>query len=109
MNYNFENVLIAVGLFVALYAFAMARESGPMKVCTVCEHVGPSRMQTRGSMGVEVCLWLCFLLPGIVYSLWRRSTRAPVCRVCGSSALVPSNSWVGQRIINIQKRTKEVS
>lgn len=43
-------------------------------------------------MLVELFLWLCFLIPGVFYSIWRLTTRAQVCRSCGSHELIPPGS-----------------
>lgn len=70
------------------------------KVCLSCEHVGPTKKYTRGSFWIEVVLWLCYIIPGVLYSLWRLSTRTEGCASCGSSYIVPVDSPRGQEIIN---------
>lgn len=50
----------------------------------------------RGSLAVEIVLWLLLFLPGILYSLWRHSGVA-VCHTCGGS-LVGVTSLEGTRI-----------
>jgi len=69
-----------------------------MKVCKQCGTVGEPVNSTPGSMAIELVLWLCFLIPGLIYSLWRLSRRHSVCRACGSKDLVPVNTPVGQAI-----------
>ncbi len=56
--------------------------------CPNCGYEGPSVRRTRGSIGIEAVLWLCFLLPGLIYSLWRASTRAKTCPRCSSEHVV---------------------
>ncbi len=68
-------------------------------VCTRCFSAGKPKRVTRGSMLVELALWLCFLVPGLIYSLWRLTTRYDGCRVCGAAEVVPANSPAAQRII----------
>ena len=82
----------------------MRPRPGAAMVCTTCGHAGPSRVETRGSFLVELLAWLAFLVPGLVYSLWRLSTRRLVCAECGSAALVPTTSPVGRRILRVQER-----
>jgi hypothetical protein len=72
---------------------------GPVMVCTQCGHHGFTLAKVKGSTGIELILWLCFLIPGLIYSVWRLSSRRPVCTACGSSALVPPSSPVGQRML----------
>ena len=66
--------------------------------CLKCGHVGEPASYTPGSMAIEVVLWLCFLLPGLVYSLWRLSARRPACACCGSLEMVPVNSPTGRAL-----------
>lgn len=73
-------------------------------VCTVCGHCGPTARKTKGSLAIEIVLWLCFLVPGILYSLWRITTRAPMCVGCGSQVLVGTDSPVGRKILAEQQR-----
>jgi len=44
-------------------------------ICANCGHLGDEKQVTKGSFGIEVILWLCFLIPGLIYSLWRLSSR----------------------------------
>jgi hypothetical protein len=60
--------------------------------CTRCFKVAPPKTHTRGSFIIELFLWLCFLVPGLIYSLWRLTTRQKVCPACESPELVPANS-----------------
>lgn len=68
-------------------------------ICQHCGSTGTPRTVTRGSFLLEVLLWLTFLVPGILYSLWRLSTRQPVCRQCGASHMVPLHSPRGQKLL----------
>lgn len=77
--------------------------SGPDVACKACEHIGAPRRQTRGSFAIEVVLWLCIIVPGLIYSLWRLTTRHNVCQACGSDQLVPLNTPAGQRIAGARK------
>lgn len=60
--------------------------------CTRCGHEGESKTKTRGSLLIELVLWLCFFVPGLVYSIWRHGSRAPACAKCGSGELIPPDS-----------------
>lgn len=50
-------------------------------------------LQPRAMRLLEVVLWLCLLLPGVIYSLWRLSARRRVCAACGAH-VVPSDTPV---------------
>ncbi len=67
-------------------------------VCSRCGHVGEPVSSTPGSMAIELVLWLCLLLPGLVYSLWRLSRRHPVCAKCGSADLLPLDTPRGREL-----------
>lgn len=60
--------------------------------CTVCGFEGEPESRTPGSMAIEVVLWLCFLLPGLIYSIWRLNKRHAACAKCGSGLLIPCDS-----------------
>ena len=68
-------------------------------VCTNCGHLGPSRTVTKGHFALEVALWLCFLVPGIIYSIWRLTTRHEACPVCGNSNLLPKLAPMAQKFL----------
>lgn len=68
--------------------------SGPVRYCSSCGHEGRGKTATRGHLLIEIILWICFLIPGLIYSIWRHSSRYKVCTSCGSNTLVPPNSPV---------------
>jgi len=75
---------------------APKRRIGPM-YCPACGSTKGARTHTRGSILVELFLWLCFLLPGFIYSIWRLSSRQQVCCECGNPGLIPSSSPRAQK------------
>jgi hypothetical protein len=89
--------------FLALLAWALWRlifpAPGRPMVCATCGHHGPTKAHTRGSLAVEIVLWLALLVPGLLYSLWRVSGRRQVCTSCGSDALIPPDSPVARRLL----------
>ena len=50
---------------------------------------------TQDSILIEIILWLFLIVPGVIYSLWRLTTRAKACPACGTPSLVPLNSPMG--------------
>lgn len=70
------------------------------KYCTRCGHIGKPQRNTPGSFLIEVILWLCFLVPGIIYSLWRLSARHDVCHECGSREIVPLTSPIARKQVS---------
>jgi len=67
-------------------------------VCKDCGAVSEPKRVTKGSMGIEIILWCCFLIPGLIYSVWRLGSRYDACRICKSSALLPLSSPIGKKI-----------
>ena len=67
-------------------------KAGDGKHCLTCGTDGRTTTNTRGSIWNEVVLWICFIVPGLIYSLWRHSSRSQVCRACGSGSVVPTDS-----------------
>ena len=69
-------------------------------ICSACGTVGPAKSVTKGSLLIEIVLWLCFLIPGIIYSLWRLTTKHKACKACGAQTLVPLDTPGGRQLQN---------
>ena len=70
--------------------------SGKRLYCTSCGYEGPGKTVTRGSILIEIILWLCFIVPGLIYSIWRQGSKYKACASCGARTLVPPESPVAQ-------------
>lgn len=57
-------------------------------ICMDCGHIGYPVRITKGHFALEVLLWLFFLVPGLIYSVWRLTTRHDGCEACGSARVV---------------------
>jgi len=68
-------------------------------VCTSCGTCAEPKTATKGSIFIEIILWCCFLVPGVIYSIWRLTTRHRACRACGANTLVPVDSPVGKKML----------
>lgn len=70
-------------------------------LCLQCHQVGQPKTKVKGSFLVELALWICFLIPGLIYSLWRSSSagREKVCPHCGSNQLIPPSSPAAKKIL----------
>lgn len=60
--------------------------------CQNCGAVGVPKSRVKGSFLVEIVLWLCFLIPGLIYSIWRLTTKEKVCPTCGAPNMIPTDS-----------------
>jgi len=69
-------------------------------ICSNCGTVGSPKTITKGNIFIEIILWLCFLVPGIIYSIWRLTTRIEACASCGAENMVPLNSPMGKKLQN---------
>lgn len=69
------------------------------KVCPNCGHKGKPKKVTRGSILMELILWLALLIPGIIYSTWRLTTRYWACPKCGAANMVPLDSPRGKKLL----------
>ena len=67
--------------------------------CKDCGTVAEPGQVTPGHFAVEVVLWLCFLVPGLIYSIWRLSARKDACPACHSVHLVPVDSPAGAQLV----------
>lgn len=92
-------------LFAALVVAVLARlvrsvfsKGDPGLICTVCGEAGSTKTVTAGSILIEIVLWMCFLIPGLIYSIWRLTTRRKVCRSCGAAQLVRVDSPAGRKL-----------
>jgi hypothetical protein len=68
-------------------------------ICSDCGTVGTAKSEMKGSIVLELILWLLMILPGLLYSLWRLTTKAQVCRSCGSKNLIPVETPKGRALM----------
>jgi hypothetical protein len=92
------------GLFLAtliggLILIANVRANADDVVCTRFGHVGQRDHGQDGSCLVELLLWLFFLLPGLIYTVWRLTTSGKSCAKCGADEIVPADSPRGRQVI----------
>jgi len=85
---------IIIGLIVwGLYKI-FNKGNEPVRYCKNCGHTGACESHTPGNVFIELILWLCIIVPGLIYSIWRVSSRKAKCTQCGSFDVVPSTSPV---------------
>jgi hypothetical protein len=61
-------------------------------ICNNCYYQGQPKSITKGSILIEILLWILFFPIGIIYSVWRLSSRYSGCPQCGASEMMPANS-----------------
>lgn len=67
--------------------------------CNNCGTVAAPTTRTKGSFITEVFLWLMLIVPGIIYSLWRLTSKEKVCPKCGAPNMLPLDSPKAQSAI----------
>ena len=88
-------VLAILGITAALRSPAtppMISTAAEQKYCPSCGTVGTPQFRKSGSTVVEILLWLFVVVPGIVYSIWRASTKRWACPKCEASGMIPLDS-----------------
>lgn len=79
----------------------------PNYVCTTCGHHGPAEIHTPGNSAITLVLLLFFLLPGIIYIIWRHTSAKPACSACGSLAVIPPSSPIARQLLADASRHPE--
>ncbi len=75
-------------------------------ICKDCGNPTIPQCKAKGSFLVELLLWCFFIIPGIIYSLWRMGSKGYVCQHCGSTLVIPTNTVAGQELL---KKVETVS
>jgi len=94
-------MFIIFGFLIALAIFAYVKSNYKKSsnvICTKCGFSGKMRSKPRGSGAVELLLWLCFLLPGLIYSAWRGGKKIYTCPSCSSNDIIPLDSPAGKKL-----------
>lgn len=66
-------------------------------ICPSCGSLGRPMLRRRGSGGIELVLWVCLIVPGIIYSLWRMLSPMLVCADCEHHPLIKVGSPIGRQ------------
>jgi len=66
-------------------------------LCVKCGYKGKPKLITKGNIGTEILLWIFFLIPGLIYSIWRHASRYRGCPEC-KETMIPLDSPVAQKI-----------
>lgn len=69
-------------------------------ICTNCGKQGKPKVITKGHILIEIILWCCFLVPGLIYSIWRHASRTKCCPGCGAPNMIPVDSPIAQSILS---------
>ena len=67
--------------------------------CQDCELAGVGESSKRGSVLITIFLLLCFLIPGIVYMIYRNHTKGTQCEHCHSKNVIPITSAKVKKVL----------
>lgn len=73
-------------------------------ICQNCGYMGRANVKLRGSAIVEKLLWCLLLIPGPLYSWWRRQDRQLECAGCKTGPLVNLDTKLGQVMLENKLR-----
>src|ERR1700730_8159173 len=76
------------------------------KMCLQRGLIGDTKRFMQGYILSELLLWLFFLLPGLIYSIWRHSTVAQVCSRCESPNVIPLDNPVARNLLANQPKAR---
>lgn len=96
---------IALAASASEVAWTAEREPGAL-YCQHCGAVARPITQVKGSFAIELVLWLCFLVPGVFYSVWRLTTKAQVCPTCHAPHMIPLDSPKASAALLVSPQTR---
>ncbi len=68
-------------------------------ICPNCGTQAEPATRTKGSTLLELFLWLCLIVPGLIYSIWRVTSRDKVCPSCRQAGMIPIVSPRGRALV----------
>ena len=74
-------------------------------LCTICGYQGKPKLKTKGSIGVELVLWLFLIVPGMIYSVWRHTSPYKGCLTCGSGNMIPLTNPKARQILSASRES----
>ncbi len=61
-------------------------------ICTTCGYVGKPKKYVKGSILIEIVLWFFILIPGLIYTIWRQTSKHKGCPNCEHGLMIPADS-----------------
>ena len=77
----------------------MGNNSGTQFICTTCGYMGKMDKTVKGHFVIEIILWICWLLPGLIYTIWRLNNKTNICPKCGKDNVVDAESPIGKKLV----------
>lgn len=67
-------------------------------MCLTCGVQGKPKKFTKGSIWLEIAIWLVFFPIGVVYTMWRLTSKFEGCPHCKTPTMVPAYSPMGRKM-----------
>jgi len=83
-----ENSIWTVLAVGALAFIAIKKWPKKQHTCAACGFVGFPKKIIKGNLLLEIILWVFFLIPGVLYTIWRFTTKSFVCPKCGKKLCI---------------------
>jgi hypothetical protein len=97
--YTFIFLIISLILLRIIWEFVPDKSKlGVNFICSNCGYRGSHKVVRRGSSLIEVFLWIMIIIPEIVYTLWRITSKYEVCPKCKAPNMVPMDSPRGKKL-----------
>lgn len=68
------------------------------RICKACGTLNTEGEGLPGSGWIELVLYVCYIVPGIIYSIWRRTKKNAACVACSSRDLVQIGTPIGKSL-----------
>jgi len=90
--------LIIIILIISIWLARRSKKSAANELyCQNCGRISIPKKITKGSFWIELVLWLCLIVPGFIYSIWRLTSRYTGCSLCTSANMIPVDSPKARR------------
>ena len=67
-------------------------------ICSTCGYKDKPHMYKKGKRSLEIILWVCGILPGVGYTIWRNYTAIPICPICDTATMISISTPHGQNL-----------
>lgn len=94
-------VVIAFIVYLAANSQSSTKKSISRNSDYICRNCGTRakpKIVTRGSVWIELILWLAMIIPGVIYSIWRITTRDIACPECRRNTMIGTHTPIGRMI-----------
>jgi len=91
-------ILVVILVIVSVCSF-LRSITFKIMLCPNCHSQAKPKAMIKGSFLIEIVLWLCFIVPGLIYSIWHSGTRYRACPACGETGMIPLDSPRAQQIL----------